>query len=36
MLLEKALAKVEDDLGDVPEVRYFLDFVKTSKRGVCR
>jgi UDP-N-acetylglucosamine acyltransferase len=36
MLLEEALAKVEDDLGDVPEVRYFLDFVKTSKRGVCR
>ncbi len=36
MLLGEAMAKVERELGDVPEVRYFLDFVRTSKRGVCR
>lgn len=36
LLLEEAVARVETELGDVPEVRYFLDFVKESKRGVCR
>jgi UDP-N-acetylglucosamine acyltransferase len=34
--LEEALEKVEAELGGFPEVRYFLDFVRTSKRGVCR
>ncbi len=36
MLLEDALVKVEADSGDVEEVRYFLEFVKSSKRGVVR
>ncbi len=36
LLLAEAMAKIETELGHVPEVRYFLDFVKTSKRGVCR
>jgi UDP-N-acetylglucosamine acyltransferase len=35
-LLEDALRDVEQELGHVEEVRYFIDFVRTSKRGVCR
>jgi UDP-N-acetylglucosamine acyltransferase len=34
--LEEALARVEAELGHVPEVRYFVEFVRTSERGVCR
>ncbi len=34
--LQDALKEVEAERGDVPEVRYFLEFVRTSKRGVCR
>ena len=34
--LEDALGQVEADLGHVEEVRYFVDFVRTSKRGVVR
>lgn len=36
MLLEDAIAKVEAESGSVPEVRYFLEFVRTSKRGIVR
>jgi UDP-N-acetylglucosamine acyltransferase len=36
LLQDEAIAKVEAELGDVPEVRYFLEFVRTSKRGVIR
>ena len=36
LLLADAIAKVESELGHVPEVRYFLDFVQSSKRGVIR
>lgn len=36
LLLKDAIAKVEAELGNIPEVRYFVEFVKTSKRGVCR
>jgi UDP-N-acetylglucosamine acyltransferase len=36
LLLEDALAQVEAELGHVAEVRYFLDFVRGSERGVCR
>jgi len=36
LLLEEALAKVEAESGAIPEIRYFLDFVKSSKRGVVR
>jgi len=34
--LEEAMAQVEEIHGTVPEVRYFLDFVRASERGVCR
>ena len=36
MLLEDAIAKVESESGSVPEVRYFVEFVRASKRGVAR
>ena len=34
--LEEALGRVESELGHVEEVRYFVEFVRSSKRGVCR
>ena len=34
--LEEAMEQVEAELGDVEEVRYFLEFVRTSERGVVR
>jgi UDP-N-acetylglucosamine acyltransferase len=36
LLLEDAMAQVESELGGHEEVRYFLEFVRTAKRGVCR
>ncbi len=36
LLLEDALQQVEQELGEFEEVRYFVEFVRTSKRGVCR
>lgn len=36
MKLEEAADEVERELGHVDEVRYFLEFVRSSKRGVCR
>ena len=36
LLLEDAIAKVEAESGSLPEVRYFLDFVRSSQRGVVR
>jgi UDP-N-acetylglucosamine acyltransferase len=36
LLLEEALAQVEAESGSIPEIRYFLDFVRSSKRGVVR
>ena len=36
MLLEEAIAKVEAESGSIGEIRYFLDFVRSSKRGVVR
>ena len=36
LLLDDAIAKVENESGSIPEVRYFLDFVRSSKRGVIR
>jgi UDP-N-acetylglucosamine acyltransferase len=36
MLLEQALAAVQAESGGIPEVAYFLEFVRTSKRGVTR
>jgi len=34
--LEEALDRVDAELGHVEEVRYFVDFIRSSKRGVCR
>jgi UDP-N-acetylglucosamine acyltransferase len=36
LLLADALAQVESEVGHGPEVAYFLEFVRTSKRGVVR
>ncbi len=36
MLLDEAIAKVEAESASIAEVRYFLDFVRASKRGVVR
>ena len=36
LLLEDAIKQVEEELGQVEEVRYFLEFVRTSERGVTR
>jgi len=36
LILEDALVRVDSELGHVPEVRYFTEFVRSSKRGVCR
>jgi UDP-N-acetylglucosamine acyltransferase len=36
LLLDDALTKVEREWGAVPEVAYFLEFVRTSPRGVTR
>ncbi len=36
LLLAEAMERVERELGHVEEVRYFLEFVRTSRRGVCR
>jgi UDP-N-acetylglucosamine acyltransferase len=36
LLLEEAIAEVEAESGSIPEIRYFLDFVRSSKRGVVR
>jgi UDP-N-acetylglucosamine acyltransferase len=36
LLLQDAMAQVESELGHFEEVRYFLEFVRSSTRGVCR
>jgi len=36
MLLDEAIRNVDEELGHLEEVRYFLEFVRTSERGVCR
>jgi UDP-N-acetylglucosamine acyltransferase len=36
MLLDEAIAKVEGESGSIPEIRYFLEFVRSSARGVVR
>ena len=35
-ILAEAIEEAETELGHVEEVRYFLEFVRTSERGVCR
>ena len=34
--LQDALARIDAELNNYPEVRYFADFVRTSQRGVIR
>lgn len=34
--LTKAMEKVQAEVLDLPEIRHLLDFLKNSKRGVCR
>jgi len=36
LLLEAALKKAQDEVEDIPEVKYFIKFIKESERGVCR
>lgn len=36
LLLEEAIATIEAESGSITEIRYFLDFVRASKRGVVR
>ena len=34
--LRKAIEKVEQEVPEIPEIRHLLDFIKNSKRGICR
>jgi UDP-N-acetylglucosamine acyltransferase len=36
LMLDEAIARVDRESGSIPEVRYFLEFVRSSKRGVVR
>lgn len=36
LLLKTAVQRVKDEVEDLPEVRQFVEFIQTSKRGVCR
>lgn len=36
LLLETALKKVEAEVEDCPEVRHLINFIRESKRGLCR
>lgn len=36
LTLEKALKAVEEELGGFPEIEHLLQFVRQSKRGICR
>jgi UDP-N-acetylglucosamine acyltransferase len=36
LTLKKAIEKVETDIPHLPEITHLLDFLKSSKRGVCR
>ncbi|PKN17933.1 MAG: acyl-[acyl-carrier-protein]--UDP-N-acetylglucosamine O-acyltransferase [Deltaproteobacteria bacterium HGW-Deltaproteobacteria-6] len=36
MLLAEALKKAEAEVEDCPEVRYFINFIRESKRGISR
>lgn len=33
---DEALERIESELGEVPEVRYFAEFIRTSQRGIIR
>ena len=34
--LKEALERVENEVEPIPEVRHMLDFIRQSKRGICR
>jgi UDP-N-acetylglucosamine acyltransferase len=34
--LDEALEQAESEHGDLEEVRYFVEFARSSKRGICR
>jgi UDP-N-acetylglucosamine acyltransferase len=34
--LEDALSRIENELGGVPEARYFAEFIRGAKRGIVR
>jgi UDP-N-acetylglucosamine acyltransferase len=34
--LEDALAEVDQQYGDIPEVKVFADFIRGSERGIAR
>jgi UDP-N-acetylglucosamine acyltransferase len=36
LLLNAAIQKVEEEVENLPEVHHFVQFIKESKRGVCR
>lgn len=36
LLLETALKKAEEEMGNFPEVRYLVQFIRKSERGICR
>jgi len=36
LTLHKAMDRVEKEVPDLPEIRHLLEFLKDSKRGVCR
>jgi len=36
LTLHKAMDRVEKEIPDLPETRHLLEFLKNSKRGVCR
>ena len=36
LTLHKAMDRVEKEVPDLPEIRHLLEFLKNSKRGVCR
>jgi len=36
LLLSVAVEKVRSEVEDLPEVRHFIEFIRTSERGVCR
>jgi acyl-[acyl-carrier-protein]--UDP-N-acetylglucosamine O-acyltransferase len=36
LLLDAAIKKVEEEVENFPEVQHFIQFIKESKRGVCR
>jgi UDP-N-acetylglucosamine acyltransferase len=34
--LRKAIGKVQQEIPDLPEIRHLVEFLKNSKRGICR